>query len=219
MKRLFPGSVLGLLLCTLMLPAVSTAEGDGPSASGTFQISLENGVSREIKFDARLARDGATIGEITFQDVAPPKNAKQGATADDEAAKLPKFHAKATCDCLVVRGIEAVMSGTITEADPESYVGRRVILVVQDGDSITPPLRDKLTYGLYKIAKHDWVASDFERPEDGPAPAWVATDAERTDDTGVLSQKSEAITCESFPLSSHSFLTSRVGKGKILVQR
>lgn len=219
MKRFRFTSLLALLLSSFTLPLATVPDGDGPSAKGTFQISMENGQSREIKFNAQLSRDGSTTGEITFRDAASASAAKPVGNSNTSEAE-PPFYAKAVCDCLLVNGIEAVVSGTITEASLETYIGRRVLLVVQDGDSFTPPLRDKLTFGFYKTMTKGWLATDGERPdEQGPAPTWVATDAERPDDGGVLPQKSEEITCESFPLSAHSFLGSKYGKGKIEVHR
>lgn len=219
MKRVAFAVFLGLFFLSLALPALTVADTEGQSANGVFQISMENGQSREIKFNARSARDGSTTGEITFRDAvsaSDPKSAGKSTASD----ATPRFYAKAACDCLLVKGIEAVISGTITEASSENFIGRRVLLAVQDGDSITPPLRDKLTFGFYKTTTREWVATDGERPdEQGPAPTWVATDAERSDDLGVLSQMSDEITCARFPLSAYSFITSRYGKGKIQVTR
>jgi hypothetical protein len=253
MTRVLFVSVLLLLLSLLTLPVVTGADEDGPSANGSFQIILENGRSREVNFNARLASDGSTTGEIIFRDavsatdpklagtkLAANENASEAsnaakATNANEVANAttasnssesasgsgsaPPFYAKAVCDCLMIKGVEAVLSGTITEASLENYVGRRVLLVVQDGDSLTPPLRDKLTFGFYKTITKNWLATDGERADDGPAPAWVATDAERPDDVGTLSQKSEQVTCESFPISAHSFIGSKQGRGKIEVRR
>lgn len=217
MKRVLITSFLVLFLSSLTLPVLTVADGDGLSANGRFQLSLGNGQTREIQFNAQSTRDGSTTGEIIFRDgqkVLDPKSPDD--TTASEAA--PPFYAKAVCDCLMVKGIEAVLSGTISEASAENYIGRRVLLVVQDGDSLTPPLRDKLTYGFYRTSVKGWVASDGERAdEQGPAPTWVATDAERPDDVGILSQKSEEVTCESFPISSHTFIDARQGKGKIQV--
>lgn len=236
MKRLSSIFLLLLLFSSFALSGVIVPDEDGPSANGSFQISMENGISRDIKFNARSAQDGSTTGEIVFRDATPapdpksaninkgtePANSLRAANSNKSGSEtvtaLP-FYAKAVCDCLSVKGIEAVMSGTITESSLENYVGRRVLLVVQDGDSITPPLRDKLTFGFYRTITKNWVATDGERPDAGGAPTWVATDAERPDDLGALSQKSEQITCESFPISAHSFISSKQGRGTIEVRR
>jgi hypothetical protein len=219
MKRLGFTSFCALFFLGLMMPPLSVAEGEGVSANGIFQISIENGQSQEVQFEARVAKDGNTTGEITFRDtgavVSTPKS-----TEDSEVdSALPSFYAKATCDCLVVQGVEAAMSGTVTESSRKNLVGRRVVLVVQDGDSLTPPLRDKLTFGFYNVPQNVMGATDAERPEEQGSPTWVATDAERSDDTGVILKKDQEVTCTSFPISSFNFLGAKQGKGKIQVTR
>ena len=47
---------------------------------------------------------------------------------------------------------------------------------------------------------------------------WVATDAEREDDAGVPSRRSEVVGCQSFPLSSYSFVDVKHGDGNIQVR-
>lgn len=213
---LFP-SVLLLLLFILICSQVTVAESDGPGASGNFQISMENGLSRHIQFEARVATDGSTTGEIAFRDSAAVVSNGRTTSEEDPGQAQPSFYAKATCDCLVVNGVEAVLGGTVTESSDENFIGRRVLLAVQDGDSFTPRLRDKVTFGFYRTTSKNWVPTDGERSADEAAPAWVATDAERPDDSGTLSHKSEEITCNSFPLTSHSFIGAKQGKGKIQV--
>jgi len=190
----------------------------GGSANGTFRVTVENGPSRDITFDAKVATDGSTTGDIVFRDQEPIVVTDKSKPADETSKGLPPFYAKASCDCLVVKGTEAVISGTVTESSREDYIGRRVLLVVEDGDSLTPPVRDKLTFGFYKTRGNQWVATDSERGEEqGPPPTWVATDAERPDDVGILSTKSDEVTCRSFPIASHSFLNPKQGKGKIQI--
>lgn len=206
-----------LMLCFAL--TISTgAITDGPSASGSFQVSVDNGTSRQITFHASSAGDGSTTGEITFRDLS--KASAQRAVVDQALLGAdPTFYAKAECDCLKINGVEAVLSGTVTESSREDYVGRRVLLMVQDGDSLTPALRDKLTWGFYRSTAKNWVATDAERPEEGPATTWVATDAERPEDTGQIPQKSDEVNCESFPISSYSFVGAKYGRGKIEVRR
>lgn len=205
--------------CVGLTMPLTVADSEGMSANGTFQISIENGQSREVKFDARVTKDGNTTGEITFQDtgavVTNPKTSEDG----EVSAALPAFYAKATCDCLTVQGVEAALSGTVTESSRKSFVGRRVVLVVQDGDSLTPPLRDKLTFGFYSPPQNTLSATDSERPDEQGPSTWVATDAERPDDTGVVLKKNQEVTCRSFPISSFNFIGAKQGKGKIQVTR
>jgi hypothetical protein len=217
MKRVLFASVL-LLLSVLPLSRVTEASVDEPAAYGSFQVSLENGLWRHIQFEARLATDGQTTGEIAFHDAPSIPTGVAPATNENVNEAQASFYAKATCDCLLINGVEAVLGGTVTESSHRNFIGRRVLLAVQDGDNFTPRLRDKLTFGFYTTPSKKWVATDAERPEeDGFVPAWVATDAERTDDPGTLSYKSDETTCTSFPLSSHSFIGAKQGKGKVHV--
>lgn len=220
MKRVACVSLLTIILLSFQLPVSTIADWEGPSASGSFQVLVYDGKTQEITFNATVSRDGTASGEITLREISKLSEPKVAA-AQSTNGESPAFYAKAVCDCLVVKGIEALIVGTITEASRENYVGRHLLLVVQDGDSITPPLRDKLTFGFYRSITKGWIATDGERSADEQiqAPTWIATDAERPDDIGVLSQKSEEITCESFPISAASFLDSRYGKGKIQVTR
>ena len=111
MKRVLFASVLVLVLTTLTLPGVTIADGDGQTASGSFQISLENGQTRDIQFDARVATDGNTTGEITIRDAGPAVPDPKG-TEDVEAAEASTpFYVKAVCNCLVVQGVAACSPG------------------------------------------------------------------------------------------------------------
>jgi hypothetical protein len=217
MKRIAFASLLGLLMFSMTWPVLTVAGSDGPSASGSFRVLFEDGSTREINFSAKTAMDGSTSGEIILQD-SPAKSAKK--PVSEEEPNAGPFYAKAECDCLTIKGVEAVMSGIVKKSSSESYVGKRVIIVVQDGDSLDPPLRDKLSWGFYKTPTRSWVPVDAERPDEAPTSStWVATDSERPDDVGVLSNKSETIGCDTFPFSSLTFIGSKEGRGKIEVKR
>jgi hypothetical protein len=218
MKRLLFATFL-LIVLSFPLTGSSSAFEEGPSATGNFQISLGQGLSRDIKFNANTLDDGRTGGEITFQDSGTlGKDAK--ATGETEASDASRpFYAKASCDCLFVQGVEAVLSGTVTESSRKSFIGSQVLVVVQDGDSLTPPLRDKLTFGFYRATTKGWIPTDEERPDEPAALTWVATDSERPEEGGVLNENSERVNCRSFPLTSHNFISAKEGKGKIQVAR
>ena len=217
MKRVLFTSVV-LLFSIFSLFEVTIAEGIGMSANGTFQISLENGRWRHIEFEARVNPDGNTIGEIAFHDSGTAVTDGTGSIDRDVHEEQPHFYAKAACDCLIVNGVEAVLGGRVTDSSHKNLIGRRVLLTVQDGDGFTPRLRDKLTFGFYRTTFRNWVATDGERlEEDRYAPAWLATDFERADDFGILSHRSEEVTCNSFPLSAYSFMGAKQGKGRIQV--
>jgi hypothetical protein len=218
MSRAVLGALPLLFLLSFIPPDSSLARTNGPAANGSFQVSMGNGQREDIEFEVRAANDGNVTGEITFRQT-PTEAAAPKSTLDGEPVEAaPLFYAKAACDCLSVKGNEAVLSGTVTESSVKSYIGRKVLLVVQEGHSLTPPVRDKLTFGFYRNMAKGWVESDEERPEEqSPARNWVVTDAERPDDLGTLAQRSDEITCGSFPILSYSFLSEKQGKGRIQV--
>lgn len=188
-----------------------------PSAAGHYLISISDEPTRTIDFNARLERDGSTAGEMAFQDSRGVSSAKTTAEADSQEAIRP-FFLKASFDCLTVDGNSAIMSGNVTEASLERYLGRRVLLVVQDnGHGVDPAKRDKLTWGLYRVPRDPLLTTDSERPDEQGGITWLATDAERIDDTGMPSQKIEEIGCHSFPLSAFSFIDARAGHGTVRI--
>ncbi len=221
MKKLVLLAFVSLFALSLSWTTFSADDSDGPSANGVFQVPMDNGQSGEVTFQARVAKDGNTTGAITFRaETADEKDLLKPVDDDEENATLPPFYAKASCDCLVVDGVEAALSGTVTESSRKSFIGRRVVLVVQDGDSLTPPLRDKLTFGFYRSTAKGWVQSDVERPADEETPDnWVATDNDRPGEVGRLAKKTDQITCTTVPISAHSFITAKQGKGTIQVTR
>jgi hypothetical protein len=219
MKRVVFASLVLLFFLSLTLPKSTVADTTGPSANGRFQVSMGDGQSRDIEFDARITNDSQTTGAITFRDSGPVVTNPKPTGADGASEALPPFYAKALCDCLVVEGVEAALSGTVTESSRKDFVGRRVVVVVQDGDSLTPPLRDKLTFGFYGTPPRVEGATDGERPDERGPATWVASDAERADDAGVVLLKSQGVTCRSFPISSFNFIGAKQGNGKIQVTR
>jgi hypothetical protein len=79
---------------------------------------------------------------------------------------------------------------------------------------------DKLTWGVYKFIKKDWVPSDAEWKDDpGVGLRWWATDAERKDDRGYQMPLPDAPAgTKSFPVAGYSFLDVSDGVGDITVR-
>jgi hypothetical protein len=219
MTRSAFASLIAILLVGLFLPSAVAVDEEMPSAIGHYQISIGDQPTKVIDFNARLERDGSAAGEMAFQDITAPSAAKPNGEAGSDDATQP-FFLKANFDCLTINGNSAVMSGNVTQASLERYLGRRVLLVVQDnGHGVDPAKRDKLTWGLYRSAPAETtLTTDFERPDDQSGITWLATDAERGDDTGTSSQKTEAIGCYSFPLSAFSFIDAKQGRGNVQVR-
>lgn len=217
MKSIAGASLAALLLVSLALPGLTLASEDGPSASGTFQFTLEDGQIRNLEFHARNQNNGRTVGEMTFSDqAAVPVPDPDNPTA----INTPGTVITAKFDCLQITGNRAVMSGAISESNVAAAIGLRVLLVVEDnGEGVNIPSPDKLTWGVYQSATQNWIPKDAERDDDnGATLTWIAKDAERPDDVGVPSNQSKVIGCQSFPLSSYSFVDVKHGGGNIQVQ-
>jgi hypothetical protein len=217
MKSIAGAAIAALLLVSLALPGLTRAAEDGPSASGQFQFTLDDGEVRNLEFNARNQNNGNTVGQMTFSDpaavpVADPDNSS--AVTNAGALVTAKF------DCLQIAGNQAVMSGVITESNIAAAIGVRVLLVVEDnGEGVNIATPDKLTWGVYQSSATNWIPKDAERDDDnGASLTWIAKDAERSDDAGVPSNPSKTIGCQSFPLSSYSFVDVKHGGGNIQVQ-
>ena len=218
MKSIACACVAALLLVSLALPSLTFAANDGPSASGNFQFTLEEeGQAKNLEFNARVQNNGRTVGEMTFvdQSVVPVPDPDNPSTINNAGAFIT-----AKFDCLQITGNRAVMSGIISESNIAAALGLRVLLVVEDnGEGVNIPTPDKLTWGVYQPAGGNWIPTDAERDDDnGASLSWIARDAERDDDVGVPSNQSKAIGCQSFPLSSYSFVDIKHGGGNVQVQ-
>jgi hypothetical protein len=210
-----------LLLCLFVLTPIASADHSDPFANGSVRVILADGLPRQVEFAARLLENGSTMGQMTFR--TPSPSTKPSAGSEIAPASEPSssaFYFKAALDCMVVRGNRAVMGGAVTESSTESYVGRRVLLVVQDGgETTTTQSNDKLTWGVYSPQVRTWAASDAEVENDmGTGATWLATDAERDDDPGLNSDQSEFKGCGSFPTSAFSLFKVKSGDGDIHVR-
>lgn len=217
MKRIVFGATLALLVITFVLPALTHAGADGPSATGTFQFTLADGQARFLEFNARQQNNGRVVGEMTFSDpnVVP--------VSDPDATPGPNTAGalvQAKFDCLKITGNRAVMSGVISQSNILTAVGLRILLVVEDnGEGINAASTDKLTWGIYQPSGGAWTPKDAERDDDnGAGLSWLATDFERPDDVGVPSNQSKVVGCQSFSLSAYSFVDVAHGGGNIQVQ-
>ena len=217
MKSTVYGSIFLLVLVSVVLPAISFAGADGPSANGSFQFALEDGQPRFLTFNARTQNNGRTVGEMTFTD---PNASPVGDPDTAGNSSATGVSMRATFDCLRIDGNRAVMSGAIVESNILTAIGLRVLLVVEDnGEGVNIPTSDKLTWGVYQSSATAWIPRDAERDDDeGALLTWIATDAERSDDVGVPSNPSKVVGCQSFPLSAYAFADIKHGGGNVQVQ-
>ena len=217
MKKIAPMIVIGLALLSFHPARMGAAGAGGPSANGDFQFSLQDGQVRYITFDVRNHKNGETKGTMTFTDPAAELSPNEDAVGN---ALTGGLFVTAEFDCLKITANAAVMSGVITQSNFGGAVGQRVLLVVEDNEEgIKAPGLDKLTWGVYRSSAPNWIASDSELVNDpGVGLTWFATDSERTDDVPVPSNRSNVIGCQSFPISSYSFIDVQHGFGNIQVR-
>jgi hypothetical protein len=215
MKRTVFAAVAVLAVVTLILPSLTFAGNDGPSASGNFQFSLEDGQPRYLDFNAREQNKGTVVGEMTFSDPSVvPVSDPDGSDGPGSPGAL----VKAKFDCLKITGNRAVMGGVISESNILAAVGLRVLLVVEDNGEGVNALNDKLTWGIYLPQTTGWTPKDGEREDDnGASLSWIAKDFERPDDVGIPSNQSKTVGCESFSPVAYSFVDIVHGGGNVQV--
>lgn len=220
MKRIVYASIIALALAGFATQRPASAQTNGQSAEGDFKFSSEDEQVKHVEFRAATDGEGKASGRMTFSGSAEiPDQDVDGAGYKGFTGKLDNLYVEAEFDGMVVEGNRAVMSGVVTGSNLGEYVGRRVLLVVEDngggGDKA-----DKVTWGLYQPADVNWIPTDAERDDDdGWKLTWLATDAERKDDVGVqYPLKNGPVDCRSFPLASHDFAEVSYWDGDISVQ-
>ena len=211
---------LALALLSSASSRLTTAQTGVTSAAGSYKFTSADGLSKYVDFSAVADERGTTTGRLTFSGQLVMSERDAEAAGDPRlSGSTTDFYMKGEFDCLTVYKNRAVMGGTVREAVPKSFVGRRVLLVVEDsGEDIRTG--DRLTWLLYDTATGGWVPKDAERADDnGATLTWIAKDAERTDDVGVRQPKSSSVIgCRDYPLSAHIFGTLKYESGDIKVQ-
>lgn len=209
--------IVAIVVSPLTFAEPNSKSGDHPSAKGKFEIisTSEETPASSIEFNAEVTPEGKTIGEVVFQE---KQKTTTEATGESKSEDKP-LYLRAECDCLLIKDNKAIISGSIVQSSVDSYVGRRLLVVAQDNGGTENPLKhDRLTYGLYRVLPRNWVVTDAERPDESGPVSTVATDAERLDDVGVATDRSQDIGCQTFPLSSFSFLDAASSRGTVRVR-
>jgi len=188
------------------------------SVSGGFHVVSDEG-TRNIEFNAKINPNGSTSGDLKFSGPisVPDQDVDGDGTGDPSATTTLTL--RVTIDCLKVQGNRAVLAGLVKESNISAYVGRRMLLTVEDGGEGKNAPPDRYTWGQYRSTAATWVASDAELGFDpGVGLTWTATDAERSDDVGIPSTPSTGIDCQTFPLGSYALEDLPEGSGNIQVK-
>jgi hypothetical protein len=216
MKTTAYTAILGLLLISLATPWSAGARVDGPGASGTYKVVLEDGLAKQLEFSASGDYQGGATGQMTFRDEA--RVVDQDPDGEEPAKEsAAEFYITADLDSLAIENNRALMGGVVRESSHGSYIGKWIQLVVADnGDD-----PDQFSWRFCQPEPGGWTPSDAEDPKDeGAWFRWWATDAELTDDKGVQSTNIIPGTkrgCATSPLSSYEFPEAK-GEGQIQVK-
>ncbi len=221
MKSIIRNSVLALALLALSAAThTASAQTGGHSAFGSIKFASEEGSTKRLEFEASTDGAGKATGRMVFSGPEEiPEQDVDGAGDKSFGGKIEDLYVEASFDGMTVEGNRAVMSGTVTACAVGEYIGRRVLLVVEDngGSEKTP---DKVSWGFYKPTEISWTPTDAELDnDDGALLKWVATDFERDDDKGIqMPEQNEEISHQSFPLSAHDFVEVKYTDGDIQVR-
>ena len=209
------------LLTLLTLTSAHTAYAQS-AADGSFKFSVENNITKVVEFKAVSNREGSgATGNMIFSGPAViPKQDVDGDGNTDFSGKLESLDMDVSFDNLVVEKTNAVMSGTVMNCNVREYIGRRVLLTVEDnGEGNDPKVPDKFTWGFYRKIDLWWTPTDAEVKDDrGAYLTWWATDYERKDDVGyAMPKRNDPVGTQSFPPSSYSLINILAGDGNVNV--
>jgi hypothetical protein len=213
MRTLRFTSLPALLL--IVCAAAQTASAQS-AAAGSYQFTMTGDkYLKTVEFSAQTNADGSASGSIYFTDQAVVTI--QDVDGTGEKGRFAGYDLKVDVDGLVVSKNQAVLSGTVSSSSVMELVGQRVLFTVEDnGDNTRVP--DRLTWGVYKPIRRDWVPSDAEWKEDpGVGLRWWATDAEVKGDVGYQMPRDESITAQTNPVAAYDFADADNTSGDIRV--
>ncbi|HJR06464.1 MAG TPA: hypothetical protein VJ842_04330 [Pyrinomonadaceae bacterium] len=218
MKMILRAALFALFLLTVTSTQHVNAQ---TAADGSFKFTVDNDLTKVIEFKAVSNREGGASGSMIFSGPAViPKQDVDGDGNTDFSGKLASLDMDVSFDNLVVEKNLAVMSGTVTNCNVREYIGRRVLLTVEDnGDGTDPKSPDKFTWGFYRKLDIWWTPADAELREDpGVGLRWWATDYERKDDVGyAMPKQNDPVGIQTFPSSSYALEDIITGNGNINV--
>lgn len=161
--------------------------------------------------------DGANVKNVDFTAVGGLNGSGSGniilagpvdLPSDEESPNQVKGHVEnftlhADVDCVNVNGNRAAVSGIVKQSSVDGYVGKRLLLVVEDNGAAG----GRFTWGTYNASPIAWTPADAERAGDaGWAFSWYTSDAERPADAQVLNKRDASVNCQSLSLDSFDLL-------------
>src|SRR5882672_564778 len=120
-------STLALAIFTLVPSAFAQ------SVSGGFHADTDAG-TRNIEFNARLNPNGSASGDLKFTGpLSVPDQDVDGDTTGDPSATATTLSLRIDVDCVKVHANRAAVGGVVKESSISAYIGRRMLLTVEDG--------------------------------------------------------------------------------------
>lgn len=203
-----------------LLAFTSTHSVNAQSAEGSFKF-VDNNFTKVMEFRAVSNKEGGADGSMIFSGPAViPRQDVDGDGNTDFSGRLESLDMNVSFDSMVVVKNTAVMGGIVTNCNVREYIGRHVLLTVEDnGDGTDPKMPDKFTWGFYKKLDLWWTPTDAEWKDDpGAGLRWWATDAERKDDIGYeMPRPTNPPRAQSFPSTSYSLVNIVTGDGNVSV--
>ena len=202
---------------TLVLLLTACVAARAQAAQGVYQFTLGDKLVKYVEFDCQALQGEGATGKLFMSDEAPVVYRDVDGDGSPQE-KYAGFSMSVAFDEMSVVKNQAVMGGVVRDSTIPYLIGQRVLFTVED-NAENPREPDKLTWGLYKHFKRDWIPSDAEWKEDpGVGLRWWATDAERRDDVGYQMPRDESIGLKSFPFAAYLFVDTDDATGDIIVR-
>jgi hypothetical protein len=145
--------LVGSLLSAILLPGSFAHAG---SSSGQVSVVLEDGMLRTVSFSALAEKNGDASGQIEIDDPTPLPDQDVDGTGDPALAESPHgVRLVALVNCLAVDGDTAIVGGVVAKATVARYVGKQVLLFVEDSGRA----RGGFTWGLYEPGEYRFCGS------------------------------------------------------------
>lgn len=206
MKRV---GFLSILVLSLAFPLVAQT-----TATGNFNFKGTEGL-QTIAFDAS-GDERSAQGAFTLTGPTLVSDGNLDTEDPKQTILVSDFTMKVTVDCMSTLGTIVTMSGTVSDSNVRSMIGRVAMLTVQDNALQKDPT-DRFTFGSYWQKDISWFPTDAEvRGDAGWSMSWWATDAERKDDVGYQISRTRQVNCHSFPVATYAL--DPISEGSITVR-